>query len=63
MNDLQLVLRDINEGIESLHEQMALGAAKDFGEYRNICGKLHGLTTAKNIVTDRLKKLELENAS
>jgi hypothetical protein len=34
------------------------GVAKDFAEYRNICGVIQGLSLAESIVKDLVQKLE-----
>ena len=37
---------------------LAGGGAKDFAEYRHVCGVIRGLTHADQIVKDLAKKLE-----
>jgi hypothetical protein len=48
--------------IDKLREDQAVflngGGAKDFAEYRHICGVIRGLTHADQIVKDLAKKLE-----
>jgi hypothetical protein len=48
--------------IDKLREDQAIflngGGAKDFAEYRHICGVIRGLTHADQIVKDLAKKLE-----
>jgi len=34
------------------------GGAKDFAEYRHVCGVIRGLTHAEQLVKDLAKKLE-----
>jgi len=36
------------------------GGAKDFAEYRNVCGVIRGLTHAETLVKDLAKRLEHE---
>ena len=48
--------------IDKLREDQAIflsgGGAKDFAEYRHVCGVIRGLTPADQIVKDLAKKLE-----
>jgi hypothetical protein len=48
--------------IDKLREDQAIflngGGAKDFAEYRHICGVIRGLTHADQIVKDLARKLE-----
>ena len=48
--------------IDKLREDQAIflngGGAKDFAEYRHICGVIRGLTHADQIVKDLAKKME-----
>ena len=48
--------------IDKLREDQAIflngGGAKDFAEYRHVCGVIRGLTHADPIVKDLAKKLE-----
>jgi len=37
---------------------LAGGGAKDFAEYRHVCGVIRGLTHADQIVKDLAKKME-----
>jgi hypothetical protein len=51
----------LNE-IDKLREDQAIflngGGAKDFAEYRHVCGVIRGLTHADQIVRDLAKKME-----
>ena len=48
--------------IDKLREDQAVflngGGAKDFAEYRHVCGVIRGLTHADQLVKDLAKKLE-----
>jgi hypothetical protein len=48
--------------IDKLREDQAIflngGGAKDFAEYRHVCGVIRGLTHADQIVKDLAKKME-----
>ena len=55
---LSYLLKEINK----LREDQAIflngGGAKDFAEYRHVCGVIRGLTHADQIVKDLAKKME-----
>jgi hypothetical protein len=34
------------------------GSAKDYAEYKNLCGIIQGLTTAEQIINDLVQKME-----
>ena len=48
--------------IDKLREDQAIflsgGGAKDFAEYRHVCGVIRGLTHAEQLVIDLVQKLE-----
>ena len=48
--------------IDKLREDQAIflngGGAKDFAEYRHVCGVIRGLTHADQIVKDLARKME-----
>jgi hypothetical protein len=37
------------------------GGAKDFAEYRHVCGVIRGLTHAEQLVKDLVQKMEYED--
>jgi hypothetical protein len=55
-------LSDLLKEIDKLREDQAVflngGGAKDFAEYRHVCGVIRGLTHAEQLVKDLAKKLE-----
>ena len=55
---LQHIASKLNERQEELKEFLGQGAAKDYAEYKSICGTIHGLETAKNLLNDHAKRLE-----
>ena len=61
MNDYKL-LAHVAKEIDKLREDQAIflngGGAKDFAEYRHVCGVIRGLTHADQIVRDLAKKME-----
>jgi hypothetical protein len=61
VNDYKL-LAHVAKEIDKLREDQAIflngGGAKDFAEYRHVCGVIRGLTHADQIVRDLAKKME-----
>lgn len=56
------LLRYIRDKIDELRKEqgvyLAGGGAKDFAEYRHICGVIRGLTHAETILQDLVQRLE-----
>ena len=61
MNDYK-VLEYLAKEIDKLRSDQAMflngGGAKDFAEYRHVCGIIRGLTHAETIVKDLAKRME-----
>jgi hypothetical protein len=55
------VLKEIEERRDVLAQTVVSGAAKDFDEYRGMCGEIRGLSFAYNNIIDLQKKLEQED--
>lgn len=53
-----VVLRELEERRENLAESLISGAAKDYAEYRSLCGEIRGLSRAYNHITDLLTRME-----
>lgn len=53
-----VVLNDIDEKIDSITRAMADGAAKEFSEYKGMAGEIRGLSIARMLITDLVRKLE-----
>lgn len=49
---------NIDSKVKQLEEALGRGSAKDFGEYREMCGEIKGLLTARNFLADLTKNLE-----
>ena len=56
------VLNYLAQEIQKLRNDQAVflngGGAKDFAEYRHVCGVILGLTHAETIVKDLVQKME-----
>lgn len=55
---LEIIARQLNEKREYLTDSLADVSAKDYAEYRAICGEIRGLLTAERYVKDLAKNLE-----
>jgi hypothetical protein len=55
---LEILLRQFRDKRSQLADAVSSGAAKDFAEYRAICGEIRGLLTAESYLTDLAKNLE-----
>ena len=56
------VLNYLAQEIQKLRNDQAVflngGGAKDFAEYRHVCGVIRGLTHAETIVKDLVQRME-----
>jgi hypothetical protein len=57
-NSLEVLLKQFRDKRAQLSDAVSNGAAKDFAEYRAICGEIRGLLTAESYLTDLAKNLE-----
>lgn len=55
---LDVVLKELEERRETLIRAMSAGAAKDYAEYKHMCGEIRGLSVAHAHITDLVRKLE-----
>ena len=53
-----LIIKEIEERREYIAKAMVEGSAKDYSEYRSMCGEIRGLSLAYQTVTDLVRKLE-----
>lgn len=54
----RIVCHNIDEKVKQLEEAIARGNAKNFEEYREMCGEVKGLLTARSYITDLTKNME-----
>lgn len=54
----QIVQRNIDEQLTLLTRALTDGSAKDYAEYRAMCGEIRGLSLAHNFITDLVRKME-----
>lgn len=55
---LEILLKQFRDKRSQLADAVSSGAAKDFAEYRALCGEIRGLLTAESYLTDLAKNLE-----
>ena len=55
---LEVLAQKLTTHVRSLEESLGTGAAKDYAEYQNMCGKIRGLLTAQIELNDLKKNLE-----
>lgn len=58
MTGLELLLKQCREKRESLTGALEDGSAKDYAEYRAICGEIRGLSYAESLIKDLANRLE-----
>jgi hypothetical protein len=56
-----VVIKEIEERRESIARVLVEGAAKDYAEYKSLCGEIRGLSQAHMYVTDLVRKLEQDD--
>lgn len=49
---LMVLHTKIHEQLDNIADSVAKGSAKDFGEYRYMCGVIHGLALAERELLD-----------
>lgn len=50
--------RELEERQNALKEALVTGAAKDYAEYRQMCGEIRGLSFAHTHFSDLVRKLQ-----
>lgn len=62
MSDLlQYLSKRIQEELKVIENDLALGNAKDHGDYKFACGRYRGLLMANNIIIETADRLEVED--
>lgn len=56
-----VVIKDIEEARESIARALLDGAAKDYAEYKALCGEIRGLSTAHMFIQDLVRKMESDD--
>ena len=55
---LEIIKQKINEKQAQLSYAVGTGSAKDFAEYRAICGEIRGLALAEGYILDLANQME-----
>ena len=55
---LKILRAKIRERMNDIADSLAGGSAKDFGDYRNLCGVIHGLALAERDLIDLQTSME-----
>lgn len=53
-----VVLKEIDERRNNLAESLISGAAKDYAEYKSLCGEIRGLSRAYSHISDLVTRME-----
>lgn len=53
-----VVIKEIEEKQKYLADALASGAAKDYAEYKFMCGEIRGLSFAHSYVNDLVRRME-----
>ena len=61
MDAIDYLSAQLREEIDAVKESLAAGAAKDYAEYQNLCGKIRGLLTAQSKLNDLKERMEESN--
>jgi hypothetical protein len=56
-----VVVKEIEERRESIAQALISGSAKDYSEYRDLCGEIRGLSRAHVFITDLVKRMEQDD--
>jgi hypothetical protein len=57
----EIILKEIEERREYVAKALIEGSAKEYSEYRSMCGEIRGLSLAHQTVTDLLRKIEKDD--
>ncbi len=58
MTVIDLIIEEIERKVHITQEDLGAGAAKDYAEYRYVCGCLNGMLAVKRYVDDIKTNLE-----
>ena len=54
----EIVVQNIDEKVKQLQEVIGRGDARNFEEYRGLCGEIKGLLAARSYIKDLTKNME-----
>ena len=53
-----VVIEELEERRETIAQALISGAAKDFAEYKSMCGEIRGLSSVHAFITDLVRQME-----
>lgn len=56
-----VVMKSIEETRESIARALIDGSARDYSEYRSMCGEIRGLSLACTYINDLVRKMEQDD--
>lgn len=56
-----VVSKELSERRDAITQALTAGSAKDFAEYKNMCGEIRGLSVAHAIITDLVRQMEIDD--
>lgn len=56
-----VVLKEIEERRDGIAQALISGSAKDFAEYKSMCGEIRGLSTVHVFITDLVRQMEFSD--
>ena len=58
---MDVLIRDIEDKRDNIARAVVDGAARDYAEYRAMCGEIRGLSLAHSYVTDLVRRMEQDD--
>mgnify|MGYP003353418287 CR=1 FL=1 len=56
-----ILLSDLSDMSERIGRVLMEGGAKDYAEYKSLCGEIRGLSQAHMYITDLVRKMEQDD--
>ena len=56
-----VLIRDVEDKREAIARALVEGAARDYAEYRSMCGEIRGLSLAHAFITDLVRRMEQDD--
>jgi hypothetical protein len=56
-----VLTRDIEEKRETIARALVDGAARDYAEYKSMCGEIRGLSVAHSFINDLVRRMEQDD--
>lgn len=56
-----VVMKEIEEHRESIARALVDGTARDYADYKSMCGEIRGLSVAHAFINDLVRKMEQQD--